>query len=469
METAMTSVTLKPRITGRVLITTLVVLVWSLALFAQGNFGRILGRVTDPTGAVLPGATISIIDKDRGLARTVTTDEAGQYNAPTLIPGTYTVRVEFPGFKTLDRGNVVVEVGQEIRVDLTIQPGQQSETVTVNEAVPLVDTTGATLGGTISNAEVNDLPLNGRNYQNLLNLRPGVMIQPGGSPWSQSTNNVRPDETGWMLDGVINVNFWDARPVGNAPSAFTDTATIIPIDAIQEFKMEENPNAEYGWKPGAVVNVGIRSGTNAFHGSAYAFGRDQRWDARNLFNPGRDKNGNCVANPDVPAVCDKLPTELEQFGGVVGGPIVKDKLFFFGGYEGLRDNIGNAFIFAVPETGGQRTPDPRNSMVDAIRALQASGVTASPVSLKLAGCTLGASVACTGGLYQGASANTTNFAATFPNTNVSDNWIGKIDYRINDRHRINGMLWTGHYTADGMDHPIVNSIFKSGIALQTWT
>src|SRR5262249_15731730 len=110
----MTSVTLRPRITTCMLSTTVVVLLFCLALFAQGNLGRILGRVTDPTGAVLPGSTISIIDKDRGLARTVTTDEAGQYNAPTLIPGTYTVRVEFPGFKTLDRGEVVVEGGQEI-------------------------------------------------------------------------------------------------------------------------------------------------------------------------------------------------------------------------------------------------------------------------------------------------------------------------------------------------------------------
>src|SRR5437870_13739499 len=146
----MTSGTLRSRMTTCVFSTTLVVLFFSLALFAQGNFGRILGSVKDPTGAVLPGARVSILDTQRGLARTLTTDEVGQYNAPTLIPGTYTVRVEFPGFKTLDRGNVVVEVGQEIRVDLTIEPGQQSETVTVNEAIPLVDTTGATLGGTIT-------------------------------------------------------------------------------------------------------------------------------------------------------------------------------------------------------------------------------------------------------------------------------------------------------------------------------
>src|SRR5437870_11743069 len=177
----MTSVTSKRRMTSCLFSTTVVVLLFSFALLAQGNFGRILGSVKDSTGAVIPGATVSIIGKDRGLARTLTTEEAGLYNAPNLIPGTYTVRAELPGFKTLDRENVVVEVGKEIRVDLTIQPGQQGETVTVNEAIPLVETASSTLGGAVSNAEINDLPLNGRNYENLLNLRPGVMMQPGGA------------------------------------------------------------------------------------------------------------------------------------------------------------------------------------------------------------------------------------------------------------------------------------------------
>src|SRR3989442_740642 len=286
----MTFSRLRSRVTASVFGASLVVLLFSLALLAQqANFGRILGKVSAPSGAVLPGATISIIDTQRGLARTVTTDEAGQYSAPTLIPGTYTVRVEFPGFKTLDRENIVVEVGREIRVDLTLEPGAQSETVTVNEAVPLVDATGAVLGGTLENAAINDMPLNGRNYQNLLNLRPGVVIQPGGSPWTQSTNNIRPDETAWMVDGVINANFADARPIANMPSPLTDAATILPIDAIQEFNLEENAKAEYGWKPGAVVNVGIRSGTNKFHGSAFAFGRSGSLAPRNVFNPAPQK------------------------------------------------------------------------------------------------------------------------------------------------------------------------------------
>jgi hypothetical protein len=355
------------------------VLVFSVTLFSQGNFGRILGTVSDQTGGVISGATVTVIDKDRGVARTLTTDQAGEYNAPTLIPGTYTVRVEAKGFKLLERQNVELGVGKDVRVDLTLQPGEQNQTITVTEAIPLVETTNATLGGTLSNSQINDLPLNGRNYQNLMALRPGVMIQPGGSPWTQSTNNIRPDENGWMMDGVINVNFFDARPIGNAPSAFTDAATVVPIDAIQEFNLEENPKAEYGWKPGAVVNVGIRSGTNNLHGTAYAFGRDQALDARNLYNPA-PVNGVCLPNPAFLSACDKLPTQLKQFGATVGGPIKKDKLFFFAGYEGYRSFIGNAFVTNLPETASQvgnpssgSCPagvigDCANSMVDAIRA-----------------------------------------------------------------------------------------------------
>src|ERR1700736_5658632 len=196
-----------------VLGTILGVLFFSLALFAQGDFGRILGTVTDPSGAVISGATVSIIDTQRGLARTLTTDQAGEYNAPTLIPSTYTVRVESPGFQTLNRENVLLEVGKEIRVDLTPRPGLQTQSVTITEALPLVDTASATLGGTLNNADINDMPLNGRNYQQLMGLRPGVVVQPGGGPWTQSTNGIRPDETVWMVDGVINGNFYDNRPV----------------------------------------------------------------------------------------------------------------------------------------------------------------------------------------------------------------------------------------------------------------
>src|SRR4029077_9178908 len=229
--------------------------------------------------------------------------------------------------------------------------------------------------------------------------------------------------------------------------------------------------AEFGWKPGAVVNVGVRSGTNTLHGNAYAFGRSDAFDARNFFNPAPDASGNCVTNPTFPAACNKAPTQLKQFGGVVGGPIKKDKLFFFGGYEGIRSFLGNTFPVVVPQTAS--VGDPSNSMPDAITALQKAGVTPSPVSLALLGCTGTAAVvgsySCTGGLLQNAPSNTTNYLSTFPNNNVSNNYIAKIDYAINDKNRINGMLLTGHYSALGEDHAATNANWGDNVIQTTWT
>jgi hypothetical protein len=442
------------------LLATLGVLLFSAPLFSQGSNGRILGTVADQSGGVISGATVTIIDKDRGVARTLTTDDAGEYNAPQLLPGTYTVRAEANGFKKLERENIELGVGKEIRVDLSVQPGTQAQTVTVTESIPLVETTNATLGGTLNNADINDLPLNGRNFQSLLGLRPGVMLQPGGSPWTQSTNNVRPDETAWMIDGILNANAFDARPVAGASSPFTDGALILPVDAIQEFNLMENPKAEYGGKPGAMVNVGIRSGTNNLHGTAYAFGRDGSWDARNLFNPPPAK---------------VLPLALEQFGAAVGGPIKKDKLFFFANYEGLRSSLANAIGTSVPETAS--TGSAKFSTVDAIIALQthSPAIPVSPLSLALLGCPSGpltTASTCTGGVIQGltaANASSTTYVSSFPNVNTTDNGIAKIDYRINDKHMINGMLYKADYRSSGEDFPMVNSAWENTVLEPAWT
>jgi hypothetical protein len=386
--------------------------------------------------------------------------------------------VEAKGFKTMERQNILLEVGKEVQVDLTVQPGEQTQTVTVTESVPLVETTNATLGGTLNNSQIQDLPLNGRNYQYLLNLRPGVMIQPGGGPWTQSTNNIRPDESAWMVDGVINASFFDARPVTGASSYITDGATILPIDAIQEFNLEENPKAEYGWKPGAVVNVGIRSGTNSLHGAAYAFGREDSFDARNIFVPG-PSNGTCLPNPAIPATCNKTPLQFEQFGAVVGGPIKKDKLFFFAGYEGLRDSIGNAFSGTTPALGSFASlpggANATSSMVDAIIALQnhTPAIPVSPLSLQLLGCPTGkltTASTCTGGYVQGASLTNTGYLSTFPNLNSSNNGIAKLDYRINSQHMINGMLWIGNYNSPyGEDHVALNPNWQDTAFIRNWT
>ena len=450
----------------------IVSLLLSRSALAQGSFGTILGAVTDPSGAVIVGAEVDVLNVQTGTSRTLTSDSAGAYNAPTLIPGLYTIRVKANGFQSFERQNVTLEVGQSVRVDCTLQAGRADQTITVSDLSPLVDTTSATLGGTLETKQITDLPLNGRNYQYLMTLRPGVVIQPGGSPWTTSTNNLRPDDANYLVDGVINYSWYDARSTANDSSPFTDAATILPVDAIQAFNEQENPQAEYGWRDGAVMDVGIKSGTNQVHGSLYAFGRDGSWDARNTFNVGPGRDGSCILNPAVLSVCNKLPTELEQYGGVIGGPIIKNKLFFFGGYEGLRDEIGNDYAVAVPQTAAGAGP--ANSMVDAITALQSAGYThlcsgsvttncLSQASLNLLGCSGTASApgsyTCTGGLITGAPANTTIYSSTFPIFSTSKNGLIKIDYTINPRNSINGMFWDGYYTASGQDHPSVNSRF----------
>src|ERR1700730_4094017 len=284
------------------------------SLFSQGSAGRIQGSVLDQSGAAIPGATVTIQDVQKGTSRPLTTDSAGAFNAPNLVPGTYTIRAEFKGFKTVERGNITLEGGQPLRFDLTLQPGEQTQVVNVTESVPLIETNNAELGGTLQNQVINDLPLNGRNFENLLDLRPGVSKYPGNSGWTNSTNGGRPHDNYFMVDGVNRNDPWMAQSMMNAVMAAGDAGTILPIDAIDEFKTQQNPSAVYGWKPGAIVNVGIKSGSNQIHGTAYAYGRDGSWDARNYWTA-----------PGSP----EAPVELEQFGGSAGGPIIKDKLFVF--------------------------------------------------------------------------------------------------------------------------------------------
>src|ERR1700732_1962322 len=284
-------------------------------LFSQGNQGRITGTVTDKSGGVVAGATVTVKDVQRGVARTLTTGDSGEYNAPNLLPGTYAVRGEARGFRAIEQQNILLEVGKEIRIDLSLQPGEINQTITITEAPPMVETTNATLGGTLSNQAINDLPLNGRNYINLLSLRPGMTVYPGGGSAARSANGTRPEDIGYLLDGVREDDPYTGSRVLNAVIPAGDASTSLPIDAIQEFNTEQNPKSEFGWKPGAIVNAGVKSGSNRIHGTAFAFGRDTVLDPRNFFNqPG----------PNCLAPCTKAPIGLEQFGASLGGAIKKD-------------------------------------------------------------------------------------------------------------------------------------------------
>src|ERR1700720_4001629 len=184
-------------------------------VFGQSNSGRILGSVTDQSGGVIANATVIVTDVQRGVARTLATDQDGQYAAPNLAPITYSVRAEVAGFRKVDREGILLQVGQDIRVDLTLQTGQQLETITVTGDVLPVDATSATLGGTLSNQIINDLPLNGRNYENLLSLRPGVTIYPGGGVFTQSTNGLHADGNVYLLDGQANDSPWEGQSMIN--------------------------------------------------------------------------------------------------------------------------------------------------------------------------------------------------------------------------------------------------------------
>ena len=421
-------------------------------LFSQGNQGRITGTITDQTGGAISGAAVTVKDVQRGISRDLTTGETGEYNAPNLLPGTYSVRSEAKGFKAVERQNILIEVGKEVRVDIALQPGEVSQTITITEAPPLVETTNATLGGTLSNQTINDLPLNGRNYINLLTLRPGMTVYPGGGSAARSANGTRPEDIGYLLDGVREDDPYTGSSVLNAVIPAGDASTSLPIDAIQEFNTEQNPKAEFGWKPGAIVNAGVKSGSNSIHGTAFAFGRDTVLDARNFFNYASQPG--CVATPGI---CTKAPVNLEQYGASLGGAIKKDKLFYFINYEGQDYSVGSTLLLTPPLTvtapGG---PDPAHSLVDACNVLNPNhlpydGVSSpiTPLSAQIAGLNPDCSVRPTN-FTPGASESlfpANSSAGSLPlglvSNNSQKNGVAKIDYHINDRHSLSGMYFNG--------------------------
>src|SRR5947209_14890070 len=343
----------------------------SVQVLSQANTGRILGSITDQTGGAISGATVTITDTERGTTRTLITDESGSYNAPSLIPGAYTVRAEYKGFKSIERQNIVLEVGKEARVDLELQPGEQTEKITVTEALALVETTNAVLGGTLQPGTIADLPLNGRNFMKLLDLRPGVTTYIGGGAWTQTTNGLRPEHNVYILDGITAMEPLGGQSTINSVSLAGDAASLLAIDTIQEFSTQQNPKAEYGWKPGSVTSVALKSGTNALHGTGNYFFRTDRTDARNPFLAGDQKQ----------------EIGLKEFGGTLGGPIKKDKAFFFGAYEGQRYHVGNPTLFSYPslDPNALAIAGTTTSVVRACNTVKAAGTPLSQTSLKVSG------------------------------------------------------------------------------------
>lgn len=441
----------------RLLTVALVVLLACVSAFSQANLGRILGSITDQTGGAMSGVTVTVTDTERGVSRTLTTDDAGAYNAPNLTPGSYVVKAEAKGFKTAERAGILLETGKELRVDLSLQPGEQAQTIVVTSETPMVETSNATLGGTLSNETINELPLNGRNYQNLLSIRPGVLLFPGGGAYTQSANGSRAEDIGYLLDGLRGDEAYTGQSVLNAPIAAGDASTSLPIDAIQEFNTEENPKAEFGWKPGAIVNAGLKSGTNTIHGSAFAFGRDTDLDARNFFDQ---------------SPLPKAPVSLEQFGSSLGGAIQKDKLFYFVAYEGQRYSVGSTYETTTPVTcaGGSAgcgltSASTSKSLLDACNAVNNAHIAnstappVSPLSAQIGGLTFsGTPNSCairppnyTPGPSESffpTNLGTSPFGQTtdvlgLVSNNHQDNGVAKIDYHISEKQTLSGMYFKG--------------------------
>jgi hypothetical protein len=305
---------------------------------AQQTSGSIVGLVTDHSGAVVAGASVTLANVDTGDLRTATTNGAGDYEFVNLIPGNYKVDVQNTGFKHFTRTNVVVQVQGSTRVDAALELGNVSETVEVTSQAPLLETQQATVGQVVAGRAVTELPLNGRNVFNLLELSPGVVPQ-GGTQASNAVSGMNGNgfSTGnYQISGGIpntGAEFIDGAPINNG---YINAISYIPAqDSIQEFRIEANAiGPEFGGTTNGVVTMVTKSGTNAFHGTAYDFLRNTVLNANTFFSD--------QAHLKRPVLIQN------QFGGAIGGPIKKDKLFFFGSYQGIRAAIGATTPYSVP-------------------------------------------------------------------------------------------------------------------------
>ena len=321
------------------------VLVSSLAP-AQSFRGSIRGKVTDPTGSLVAAAKVTSKNVDTGLIRDAITTGEGTYVLAELPAGTYTVTVNAEGFAPVAQ-NVVVNVGLDTTADFELlKLEQQRQTITVNEEAPLVEATRDVLGEVVDQRLVTELPLNGRDFGKLVALVPGATVEPSGVAAIQSgfgqfsINGNRDRSNNYTVDGAdnndpfFNNSAFNQTGIGGAP------ASLLPIDAIQEFNLQANFAPEYGRNSGSVINILTKSGSNHLHGSAFEFLRNSAMDARNYFNR--------TINPSTGLPVKKSAFRNNNFGGSLGGPIVRDRTFFFGAYEGQRERVGSDFVFLVP-------------------------------------------------------------------------------------------------------------------------
>jgi hypothetical protein len=325
--------------TGSKLLMLAIFMLISLRTYAQVAGATLSGTLSDTSGAVIPSAQLSIKNVSTGEVRSVTTDSAGFYSAPNLLPGKYEITATAPGFSSAVRSGITFTVGAQQVLNIAMAVGQVSQKVEVTGEAPAIELASSTISGVVTQNAVVDLPLNGRDWTSLATLQPGVTsdasIQPTitagfergerGFGVQMTVNGARPEQNGYRLDG-INVNDYAGGGPGSVSGA------TLGVDAIREFSvLTTNYSSEYGRTSGGVVNAISRSGSNQLHGDAYEFLRNSALDARTSFD-----------GPKIPEF------RRNQFGGSLGGPIQKDRTFFFGDYEGFRQTLGVTQLDTVP-------------------------------------------------------------------------------------------------------------------------
>src|SRR6202163_2774940 len=311
-----------------------ILLLSSSLVLAQVDTGSILGTVTDASGAVIGGATVTLTNEGTSASLSTTVGSDGGYKFTPVRIGSYRVTATSQGFQTTEQRNIAVNVGASVLLNFVLKPGQVTETVEVTTSTPVLETQEASVGQVVNSRNVNNLPLNGRNFTFLAQLAAGVNTpqadtRGNAASGAFSANGSRPAQNNYLLDGIDNNS--DTVDFLNG----TNFVVLPPVDAIQEFKVQTSDfSAEYGRSGAAVLNATIKSGTDSFHGAAWEFFRNDKLDAADYFE---DADG-----------IKKGELRQNQFGVALGGPVIKNKIFFFGDYEGLRRVQGTISTGSVP-------------------------------------------------------------------------------------------------------------------------
>ena len=384
---------------------------------AQSFRGGIRGEVTDAKDLRVAGAKVTARNLATSETREITADEAGEFRFVELPAGSYEVSAMAPGFQEVHAPQVVVNVGEETVVNLRLaKVSEKQESIVVTEAVPLVDTTDTTLSQVVDRQLVQELPLNGRDFGKLVALTPGVTVEGSGVAGTEkgfgqfNINGNRDRSNNYALDGTDNNDPFFNNSALNQVGITGAPATLLPLDAIQEFNLQSQFGAEYGRNSGAMVNIVTRSGSNNFHGSLYEYNRNSNFDARNYFNT--------TVNPDG-SFNPQSPFNNNNFGGSLGGPIKKDRAFFFLAYEGQRETVGSDFNLVVPTAAQVAT-----ARAEAL-ALN-PGIDIAPLDKIMAL------------MPTTTDAVNNSLPYTVQDTNNNNNLIGKVDFNLNEKNSITG-------------------------------